>query len=98
MCIFWSRLGTETGEAESGTVEEILKFMEAGKPVLVYFSSQPIPQTFDPDQWSRLQAFKSRIMARGLIDSFESEQELSKKLQDHLTEVLRELLVARKAS
>jgi len=37
--IFWTRLGTHTGQAESGTVEEIEEFMKAGKPVLLYFSN-----------------------------------------------------------
>jgi hypothetical protein len=40
--VFWTRLGTPTSEAESGTVEEIERCIEAGNPVLLYFSSKPV--------------------------------------------------------
>jgi len=91
VCIFWTRVGTATGKAQSGTVEEIIKFMEAGKPVLVYFSGRPLPQTFDPNQWQQLQAFKERIKKHGVIDSFKSDQELVDKIIRHVTEIVRRL-------
>src|SRR5215217_3197557 len=40
IAMFWTRLGTPTGLADSGTVEEIERFLAAGKPVLVYFSQE----------------------------------------------------------
>jgi hypothetical protein len=33
--MFWTKLGTSTGVAESGTVEEIDEFVAAGKPALL---------------------------------------------------------------
>ena len=39
--IFWTRLGTPTGESASGTAEEIEKHIAAGKPAMVYFSAKP---------------------------------------------------------
>src|ERR1700731_2767221 len=36
--MFWTKLGTSTGVAPSGTVEEIERFISAGKPTLLYFS------------------------------------------------------------
>lgn len=49
---FWTRLGTPTGKAESGTAEEIEQFRSEGKPVLLYFSSAPaMPESIDPDQY-----------------------------------------------
>lgn len=39
---FWTRIGTHTGVSESGTIEEIEEIRKAGKPVLLYFSSQPV--------------------------------------------------------
>ena len=92
VCIFWSRVGTPTGEADSGTVEEIMKFMDAGNPVLVYFCTKDLPQSFDPNQWSRLQKFKARIKNKGLIAEFETEYELTSKMYTHLTEILKKLL------
>ena len=36
--VFWTRLGTPTAVAESGTAEEISRVGGAGKPVMLYFS------------------------------------------------------------
>jgi hypothetical protein len=36
--IFWTRVGTPTGIADSGTLEEIERVAKAGKPVMLYFS------------------------------------------------------------
>src|SRR5580658_9347891 len=38
--MFWTKIGTSTGVAESGTAEEIDQFVAAGKPALFYFSSR----------------------------------------------------------
>src|SRR5437763_1467261 len=42
VAIFWTRLGTPTGVAASGTVEEIEEHLAAGKPAMLYFSSAPV--------------------------------------------------------
>ncbi|MEH2504990.1 hypothetical protein V1290_003801 [Bradyrhizobium sp. AZCC 1578] len=60
--MFWTKLGTATGVAESGTVEEIERFVSASKPALLYFSNRLVdPTTIDPEQHSRLIAFKESI-------------------------------------
>jgi hypothetical protein len=41
--IFWSRFGTPTGKAESGTEEDIRRSIAAGKKVMLCFSDRPIP-------------------------------------------------------
>ena len=89
--IFWSRMGTPTGKAVSGTAEEIFKFVEADKPVLVYFCSRSIPQTTDLQQFSLLKKFKTEIKKRGLIAEFETEQDLKDNLLKHLTAVVKKL-------
>src|SRR6266852_236273 len=40
--MFSTKIGTSTGVAESGTVEEIDQFVSVGKPALLYFSNRPI--------------------------------------------------------
>ena len=58
--MFWTRLGSSTGVADSGTVEEVDKFVTAGRPALLYFSSRPIdPNKIDIRQHKKLKAFKS---------------------------------------
>jgi hypothetical protein len=52
---FWTRLGSPTGGAPSGTVEEIHKHVESGKPAMVYFSNLPIAlDRVDIDQYQAI--------------------------------------------
>jgi hypothetical protein len=55
--IFWSRVGTPTGVAESGTIEEIEQFRKAGKYIALYFSNAPLPQDHDREQFEKLQHY-----------------------------------------
>jgi hypothetical protein len=84
--IFWTRIGTPTGVAASGTVEEIERFIAAGKPVLLYFSSRPVAlDSVDHEQYQRLKHFRKSCEARGLVERYSSESELVEKLSRHLT-------------
>ncbi|MGH2747787.1 MAG: hypothetical protein ACRDKB_07670 [Actinomycetota bacterium] len=88
---FWTRLGTPTGEGESGTAEEIEKCAKEGKPTLIYFSEEPVrPDSVDPDEYKRLVAFRDRLKAQGLFDTFESLEELRRKASAALTRTIRE--------
>lgn len=89
---FWTRIGTATGVAESGTIEEINEFRDAGKPVLLYFSSIPVvPGSVDPQQLGRLVEFRDQIREEGLYEEYSSIPELTEKLNRHLTETVRRL-------
>lgn len=69
--VFWTRLGTPTGKAASGTAEEIERHIAAGKPALVYFSSQPIvPDNLDQEQYAALKDFRRWCQQNGLIQIF----------------------------
>jgi hypothetical protein len=73
VAIFWTRIGTPTGESASGTIEEIEKHMELGKPTMIYFSETPVvPNSIVPAQYEALQRFKVRYRSEGLIETFES--------------------------
>jgi hypothetical protein len=88
--VFWTRLGTATSEAESGTVEEIERCIEAGKPVLLYFSSKPVVlDSVDQDEYARLKSVQEDLEKRGLVDRFESEEELYRKVTAALTKTIR---------
>lgn len=89
---FWTRLGTNTGVAESGTVEEIQEFIRAGKPVLLYFSSIPVvPESVEPDQYRRLLEFKQKCKKDGLFFEYESIGDLREKLNHHITSNINKL-------
>lgn len=90
---FWTRIGTDTGIAKSGTVEEINEFIGAKKPVLLYFSSVPVVlDSVDPEQYNRLKEFKNEIQKLGLTEYYSSISELREKLSRHLTLLIRKLL------
>src|SRR3989442_1088891 len=38
--MFWTKLGSPTGVAESGTVEEIGEIVQRGKPAMLFFSGR----------------------------------------------------------
>jgi hypothetical protein len=60
--IFWTRIGTPTDEAESGTIEEIEKHIKVDKPAMLYFSNKAIdPNKIDNEQYEKVKAFKKNI-------------------------------------
>jgi len=85
VAIFWSRLGTPTGVADSGTQEEILRGVRLGKKVLVYFSRlEPLPADADAEQIDRLDGFRQDLQAKGLCWSFTSRAQFRKDFTNHL--------------
>jgi hypothetical protein len=90
--VFWTKLGTPTGKAESGTVEEIKEFRDRGKRVLLYFSSKPVDlDSVDLDQYNRLKAFKQECFENGIVFPYTSSDELRGLLHRHLLDTVRRL-------
>lgn len=88
--MFWSRLGTSTGVADSGTVEEIDRFVAAGKPAMLYFCGrQPDGSGADPKQLAKLTKFKVATYKTALVGSFETPSDLGQVLQADLTRQVR---------
>jgi hypothetical protein len=87
--LFGSRLGSPTPAAVSGTVEEIERADAQGKPVHLYFSTEPLPHDVDLDQVEGLRAFKREIQARSLYGEFSNpshlEHEVWKAIEHDLT-------------
>jgi hypothetical protein len=83
--VFWTRIGTPSERHLSGTVEEIEEHISAGKPAMLYFSSQPVVlDTVDMDQVNRLKAFKASCQSRGLYETYDSHGEFKDKFYRHL--------------
>ncbi len=92
VAIFWTRLGTPTGKAASGTVEEIEEHLKAGKPAMIYFSCAPVQiAAVDRTQYDKLMGFKQSLQQRGLTEGFSTSTEfrdkfrrqLASKINDH---------------
>jgi hypothetical protein len=89
--VFWTRVGTATTDYASGTVEEIEKHVESGRPAMLYFSSQPAAlDTVDPDQYKQLRDFKSSCQQRSLYEGYEDLTEFRNKFARQLQIVINE--------
>jgi hypothetical protein len=88
--MFWTKIGTSTGVALSGTVEEVERFISAGKPALLYFSKRPVdPASIDTKQNRKLKEFKETTQKNALVGSFDSLETLQEKLAHHLLSEVR---------
>ncbi|MCU4668647.1 hypothetical protein [Bacillus paralicheniformis] len=76
--VFWTKLGTRTTSAPSGTLEEIESFIHQQKEVLIYFVDNPVPRDgIDYDELKRVDEFKKKYT--GLYSSYDKY-----KVIDHL--------------
>lgn len=83
--VFWTRIGTATGQFASGTVEEIEEHLKTGKPAMLYFSDAPVvPDSIDPSQYGQLGAFKKSCQSRGLYESYGDLSEFRTKFYRQL--------------
>lgn len=74
VAVFWTRLGSPTGASASGTVEEIEEHLAAGKPAMLYFSSQPVQlASVDHANYTALMEFKAECFKRGLVEQYDSQ-------------------------
>jgi hypothetical protein len=95
--MFWTKIGTDTGVAESGTVEEVNQFVAGGKPAMLYFSHRPIdPNKIDPKQHKKLREFESETLKSALVGSFASLDDLRHTLLRHLLSEIRQLAPVRR--
>jgi hypothetical protein len=90
--IFWTRIGTATGIADSGTLEEIERVGAAGKPIMLYFSKVVIdPTEINTEQMEKLRAFKKNTYPNGLVENFKTQIDFKDKLTKQLEIKVREL-------
>jgi hypothetical protein len=89
--IFWTRIGTPTGDAVSGTVEEIEKHISLGKPAMLYFSSAPVhPDSVDTDQLTAVREFRERCKSTGLIQTYDDLVDFRTKLSRQLAQTVND--------
>jgi hypothetical protein len=83
--IFWTRLGTETGEYVSGTVEEISRHIASQKLTSIYICDRPIPPSKITDQYQKLQVQIREWMPNGVLEFYNDLLTLKQKIKDHIT-------------
>lgn len=97
VAIFWSKLGTPTPTAPSGTVEEIREFIRLKGPgrVMVYFCTRDLPHNIDTDNLLRLRQFKSELQSQGLYHEYKTVEQFEVDLYYHLDSKVRDLLAGK---
>ena len=89
VAVFWTRLGSPTGKAASGTVEEIEEHIAAGKPVMLYFSDAPVrPDSVNDEQYKALKTFKAECLKRGLVEGYEDLSSFREKFARQLAQTI----------
>ncbi|WP_068472484.1 hypothetical protein [Saccharicrinis aurantiacus] len=83
--IFWTRIGTKTGDFESGTIEEIERHIKKNKPAMLYFSEAPVRMdSVESIQYKKLMKFKKECFDKGLVETYSTIEEFQARLKDHL--------------
>jgi hypothetical protein len=88
IAIFWSRLGTPTDNAESGTAEEIKRLADAGRPVSVLRCNRPVPPNGDHAERARLDEYLKAIFGQALVVSYDSDARLASQVDTILTRMV----------
>jgi hypothetical protein len=89
VAIFYAKLGTPTGVAPSGTVEELDEHVRAGKRAMVYFSTANVPHSVDVEQLQALRAFKASIRTRGYFHEYDGPSAFKGAFASQLTQAVR---------
>ncbi|HTY31692.1 hypothetical protein [Mycobacterium sp.] len=82
IAVFDSRLGTATPDAVSGTAHEIERTAEAGKPVHVCFSDEPVSRNADPAELQRLNTFRAEMEANNLLGVYADPTDLGHQVRE----------------
>ena len=90
--VFWTRIGTPTGLAASGTAEEIDQLVRMGKPVMLYFSEQNLPHNHDPEQFRLLNEYRTQLRNAGIQSSFKTPDELRRSASRDLARLVNDLV------
>lgn len=87
VALFYDRLGTPTGEAESGTVEEVNVLVAAGKSVAVLVNSAPRAPLNGPglDERQRLNKYLDDVRKNALVFEYAHAGELVGHLNNFLS-------------
>lgn len=89
VAVFWTRLGSPTGVAASGTVEEINEHLASGKPAMIYFSAAPVRMdSIALEQYEKLSAFKEDLRSRSLFAEYEDLTTFRSEFARHLAQTI----------
>ena len=95
--IFNARFGSPTGEADSGTEEEIQRSIKKKKPVMVYFANLPQPRRRkDRDEFVKVEKFKQKLGKDAIYYSYTDVDVFEEAFRQHLAAAMNDLLAKNK--
>ncbi len=93
VALFRDRLGSPTGKAASGTVEEIQRGIRQRKAVMVYFGNLQTPGARRRrDEAGRIDRFRKQLGTAALYHTHTDLQSFESAFRQHLAGVMRDLL------
>jgi hypothetical protein len=94
VALFWSKVGTPTPTASSGTAEEIREFIKrkGARRVMVYFCRRDLPYDIDPSELHKLKEFKELMRNQGLYHEYLTVDEFERVLYQHLDTKVQEFV------
>lgn len=79
--LFWTKFGKKTKNADSGTVEEIEKFILNRKPVILYFFDKPInPLSINSEDIDKIKQFREKYKDNGIYKVLNSDEHLNENI------------------
>ena len=99
--VMWARVGTPTGKADSGTIEEYEAARQQwsrrrkNKPSVMFYFRKNLTaaiDALDTDQLKAVQTFKKRVFGSGLAREYSSVSEFESLIREHLTKEARAIL------
>jgi hypothetical protein len=93
--LMWARFGTPTGNAGSGTEEELHEALDRHKrgtlkDVMWYFRMDAIPPDSDSKQLGRVQEFRKDYSSIGGYREYRGVQDFVNKVREHLSQWIHE--------
>lgn len=86
ICIFGSKIGTETDTSDSGSIEEIEEHVKAGKQVMIFFKkSVDDIDEIEPVQLQKIKDLRKRIQDKAMWWEYGDYYEFGELLRDKLT-------------
>ncbi|NTW69414.1 MAG: SUMF1/EgtB/PvdO family nonheme iron enzyme [Chlorobiaceae bacterium] len=91
IAVFWTRIGTDTGVAPGGAVEEIERMRNQNKLVMLYFSNARVDlKMLDVEQLTKLKQYKESLQKKALVTEYDELHEFRAKLLRQLDKQVRQ--------
>ncbi|HZK34023.1 MAG TPA: hypothetical protein VFD33_01770 [Bacillota bacterium] len=84
--VFWTKIGSSTGKSSIDTLNEIKRYIDMGRPALLYFSNAPVHMgNIVEEEYDKLMEFKDEHKGHPYARAYGSISDLQSKLRKQLS-------------